>query len=147
MTGPATPSGPGGPGDLAERQAALVAALVAGAEVPTGFDAERVSAARSALLVKRADEVAEAWPLFAVSLGADWRNRFAGWAAGRRPVGALRDGWDFARDLAAAGELPELGGTELAERKARWRYDGRSAPRRRRLPRLARRSGRPGRTF
>ena len=119
--------------DLASRQAALIAALVAGAEPPAGFDAGRVSATRRALLVKRASEVAREWPLLAASFGTDWSDRFTTWARDRAPVGALRDGWDFARTLDAAGALPELATTELAEREACWRYDGRSAPRKRRL--------------
>ncbi len=121
-------------GDLVTRQAALVAALVAGGQPPARFDHARMSAARRALLVKRAGEVATVWPLLAVSLGASWPSRFITWADGRRPLGSLRDGWDFARALADAGELPEPAATEVIEREAAWRYDGRSAPRRRRLP-------------
>lgn len=121
--------------DLASRQAALVAALVAGAEPPAGFDPARVSAARRALLVKRAGEVALAWPLLAASFGAGWSDRFTAWARDRAPLGSLRDGWDFARALDAAGELPGLAATELAERETRWHYDGRRPPRRRRLGR------------
>jgi hypothetical protein len=120
--------------DLAARQAALVAALVAGAPAPPGFDPARVRAAAEALLRKRAGEVAAAWPSLRTDFGADWPGAFAAWAAGRPSAGALRDGWDFARDAAAAGRLGPLGAAELAERDVRWRYDGRSAPRRRRAP-------------
>jgi hypothetical protein len=85
-------------GDLAARQAALVAALVAGGELPAGFDHTRASAARRALLVKRAGEVAKAWPLLAASLGADWPECFIAWAKSRPPRGPRRDGRDFARE-------------------------------------------------
>lgn len=112
-------------GDLATRQAALIAALVAGGEIPAGFDHARVSAARRALLVKRAGEVAVVWPLLATSFGADWPDRFVTWADARPPLGPLRDGWDFARALADAGELPELAVTELTEREGGWRWLGR----------------------
>jgi hypothetical protein len=120
--------------DLAARQAALVAALVAGAPPPPGFDPTRVRAAAAALLRKRAGEVAAAWPLLRTEWGADWPATFTAWALGRPPVGALRDGWDFAREAAATGRLGPLAASELAERDVRWRYDGHSAPRRRRWP-------------
>jgi hypothetical protein len=120
--------------DLAARQAALVAALVAGAPPPDGFDPARVRAAAQALLDKRAGEVAAAWPLLRTSFGSGWPAVFTAWAAGRPPNGALRDGWDFARETATAGRLGPLARAELAEREVRWRYDGRSAPRRRRWP-------------
>jgi hypothetical protein len=99
------------------RQAALIVALVAGGELPAGFDNARVSAARRALLRKRAGEVATVWPLLAASFGADWPERFVTWAQARPPMGSLRDGWDFARALAGAGELSELAITELIERE------------------------------
>lgn len=121
-TVPATPSPAG---DLAARQAALIAALVAGGEVPAGFDNARVSAARRALLVKRAGEVAVVWPLLAASFGAGWPDRFATWAAARPPLGPLRDGLNLARALADAAELPELAVTELTEREGGWRWLGR----------------------
>ena len=56
-------------GTLAARQAALVAALVAGAPDPPGFDPARLAAARRALLRKRAGEAAKHWPVLAASLG------------------------------------------------------------------------------
>ena len=46
--------------ELAARQAALVAALVSGGEVPDGVDAGRLAVLRRALLRKRAGEVAAA---------------------------------------------------------------------------------------
>lgn len=128
--------------EFAARQAALVAALVAGAEVPDGVDARHLAIARRALLRKRAGEVAAAWPLLATSLrdsaGETWAASFAAWAARRPPAGSLRDGWDLARHLAAAGELAPLARAELAEHEVTWRYDGRAAPSRRRLPAVRR---------
>lgn len=118
-------------GDLAARQAALVATLTAGAPVPPGFDPRLVGVARAALLRKRAGEVARAWPMLAAAHGERWPAVFAEWAARRPTNGALRDGWDLAR---ATGELDPLAAAELAEREVRWRYDCVSPPRRRRLP-------------
>jgi hypothetical protein len=108
-----------------------VAALVAGAPVPPGFDAARAGVAQRALLRKRAGEVARAWPRLVAVAGDGWQREFAGWAAGRAPQGSLRDGWDLARAWSVAGRLTGPAAAELAEREAAWRYDGRSAPRRR----------------
>jgi len=117
---------------LAARQTALAAALVAGAEIPDGFDERRVAIARSALLNKRAGEVAHAWPRLAASLGPRWRPVFREWAAGRPPRGSLRDGFDLARALAVTRRLPREAAAELAEREGFWFYDGLRPPRRRR---------------
>ena len=119
---------------LRERQAGLVEALTSGSRVPDGFDARLVEAARVALLRKRAGEVARPWPTLAAALGPHWTRTFAGWAAQRPTQGALRDGWDLARDLESRAALPAAAGAELAIREAAWRYDGRSAPRLRRAP-------------
>ncbi len=89
---------------LAERQAALVAALVAGGELPPGFDERKVAVAREALVRKRAGEAAKHWPLLAASLGPQWTVVFGQFAAGRPTAGALRDGWDLARRLARLTE-------------------------------------------
>jgi hypothetical protein len=119
-------------GELASRQADLVAALVSGAPVPPGFDARLVGVARMALLRKRAGDVARQWPMLAASLGSSWTSTFAAWADGRESQGSLRDGWDLARSRAPlAGPAAD----ELREREASWAYDGVSAPRRR--PRLS----------
>jgi hypothetical protein len=126
---------PGGrAASLRERQAELVGALTSGAPVPEGFDDRLVGAARVALLRKRAGEVARQWPMLAAALGPRWVGEFAGWAARRPTQGALRDGWDLARDLESRRELPAAAGTELAIREATWRYDGQAAPRSRRTP-------------
>jgi len=135
----APPAGPGG--GLAARQAELVAALVAGAPLPPGFAPAPVEAARRALLRKRAGEVARHWPLLAAGLAAAWPGTFTGWAAGRPGNGSLRDGWDLARELRDRGTLPSLGAEELATREAAARYDGRTPPRPRRLPAVARAGG------
>jgi len=120
--------------DLACQQAALVAALVAGADVPAGFDPDRVRATATALLRKRAGEVAAHWPVLAGSYGPLWIREYGRWARARPTRGALRDGWDFARWSAASGGLGPAAATELAEREAAWRYDGDSPPVRRSAP-------------
>jgi hypothetical protein len=112
--------------DLAARQEALVAALVAGAEVPEGFDPAAVHVTIAALRRKRAAEVADRWPFLAASYGDDWSATFSAWAGGRPPNGSLRDGWDFARSVGAA--LPPLAREELADRERAFTYDGESAP-------------------
>ncbi|BCL12773.1 hypothetical protein [Micromonospora sagamiensis] len=125
-------------GSLADRQAALVAALVAGADAPPGFDTHRLDAARTALLRKRAGEVGRHWPLLAAGLGRAWPATFLGWAAGRPTRGGLRDGWDLARTLRADGTLPPMAAGELAVREATSHYDGERPPRLRRLPAVVR---------
>jgi hypothetical protein len=122
--------------DLAARQRALVAALVAGEDVPAGFDPAAVRVTVAALRRKRAGEVAARWPFLAASYGDAWPATFAAWAAGRPPNGSLRDGWDFAR--AAGDALPALAREELAGREAEYDYDGASAPTPRRRGLLAR---------
>ncbi|MFD6264291.1 hypothetical protein ACFWFK_24485 [Micromonospora chalcea] len=128
-------------GDLAARQAELVAALVAGGTLPPGFAPAPVEAARRALLRKRSGDVARHWPLLAAGLGADWPATFTAWADGRPTNGSLRDGWDLARKLRDQGTLPPLGAEELAAREAASRYDGHRPPRPRRMPAVARAGG------
>jgi hypothetical protein len=145
---------------LADLQAALVAALVAGAATPPGFDPARVRAARNALLRKRAGEVAATWPALRIRYGPQWMDAFGSFAATRPTRGALRDGWDFARFTSAQGEPHRDvavqdaavqhaaaqhaavvdAAVELAIREATWRYDGSTPPRRRRVP-VVRRAG------
>jgi hypothetical protein len=115
---------------LANRQAELVATLVAGGPEPSGFDPGRLAVARRALLRKRAGEAAALWPLLAASLGPAWPEAFIASVAGRAPAGALRDGWDLARELHRRGELGDAASVELAEREVTLHRDGR----RRRLP-------------
>jgi hypothetical protein len=123
---------------LAARQAALTAALVAGAPPPDGIDDRLFGAAKSALLNKRAGEVAHTWPRLAAGLGARWRQQFRAWAAGRPPRGSLCDGFDFARHLAVTGGLPGSATAELVAREGFWVYDGETPPRPRRVPPFAR---------
>jgi hypothetical protein len=114
---------------LAHRQADLVAALVAGAPVPPGFDRALIRTAQQALLRKRAGEVARTWPLLAATAGDGWADEFARWATGRPPHGSLRDGWDLARAWSAGGRLAGPAARELAEREATFSYDGQREPR------------------
>jgi len=87
---------------LAERQAALVAALAGAGDVPAGFDAARVRAAASALAFKRARAVSQAWPGTRAMLGDDYRKRFAEYAS-IAPIpqhgGPRADGRAFVRYL------------------------------------------------
>ncbi|GAA3457026.1 hypothetical protein [Dactylosporangium matsuzakiense] len=112
--------------DLATAQQALVAALVAGGELPEGFDPAAVLATKTALRRKRAGEVAARWPFLAASYGNDWPRLFAAWAESRPPQGSLRDGWDFARSMGTA--LPPLAREELDAREREYTYDGTAPP-------------------
>jgi hypothetical protein len=120
--------------DLARRQADLVAALVLGAATPPGFDDRRVHVAAQALTRKRAADVATQWPLLRAHLGTTWLATFERWSAGRAPQGALRDGWDLAREI--RDRLGPAARRELAEREVSWRYSGTAPPVRRRAPAL-----------
>jgi hypothetical protein len=85
---------------LAARQADLVAALVADAEVPAGLDAEQVRIQSAALVRKRGRSVALAAPELAAALGADYAAAFADYAAGRPARGgSAHDAAEFARYL------------------------------------------------
>jgi hypothetical protein len=117
--------------DLAAAQRALVAALVEGGPLPPGFDALRVGAAARALLRKRAGEVGRAWPQLAAAYGAQWPSVFAEWARHRPTRGSWLDGWDFARSHPEPRSSSAA--LELALCEAEWRYDGETAPRRRRM--------------
>ena len=117
-------------GELAAAQEALVRALTAGGPMPAGFDAEAVRAAADGILLKRAGEVAGAWPALAASYGASWQAVFTRWAAGRPTRGSFRDGWDFAREH--RGDLAGGAERELSLAEVRWTYDGESPPRPRR---------------
>ncbi|GAA3244977.1 DUF692 domain-containing protein [Pseudonocardia petroleophila] len=130
--------GSGPPTGLADRQAALVAGLVADGPYPAGHDPARLDAVRRALLRKRAGEAAKQWPLLAASHGDRWPAVFAEHRDGCEPVGALRDGWDVARAL---DDLGPAAARELAGRESALRYDGRSTPLPRLRTRLRRRLG------
>ncbi|UGT40673.1 hypothetical protein LTV02_32525 [Nocardia yamanashiensis] len=83
---------------LAAQQAALIRALVAGAEVPPGFDAGDVAATAHTLLHKRADEVARRFPLLAHQVGPDFIARYLEWAATRPKTSTVADAVAFAAD-------------------------------------------------
>ncbi|MEU4430419.1 hypothetical protein ACH474_31930 [Nocardia rhamnosiphila] len=83
---------------LADRQAALVRALVAGEPVPAGFDPAAVGAAAHALLHKRAREVAARHPGLVYATGPDFTGRFVEWARNRPKDGTVADALRFARE-------------------------------------------------
>jgi hypothetical protein len=86
--------------DLAARQAALVAALVAGAPPPPGVDAGRVRIQSAALLRKRGRSLARAEPELAAALRREFGAAFAAYAAGKPQAGwAADDAAEFARFL------------------------------------------------
>lgn len=87
------------PGPLAEQQAALVRALVAGAEAPAGFDADALAATAHALLHKRADEAARRFPLLAHACGTDFTAEFMAWASTRPKITTAADAAAFASEL------------------------------------------------
>ena len=125
---------------LADRQALLVAALVAGGPLPEGFDRARLAAASAALRRKRAQEAARAWPMLAAAFGPLWPGAFANWAAGRPPRGGWLDGFGFA--VSERDKLNRPAAIELATAEARWRYFP-DRPQHRRLAPVARRVGMP----
>jgi hypothetical protein len=79
---------------LADRQAALVRALVAGEAVPAGFDPAAVGAAAH----KRAREVAARHPELVHATGPDFTERFVEWARHRPKDGTAADALRFARE-------------------------------------------------
>ncbi len=84
---------------LAERQAALVRALVAGEATPPGFDDVALRAAESALLRKRAGILARHNPMLAHAAGPDFEKTFAAWARGRPKISTDADIAGFAAHL------------------------------------------------
>jgi hypothetical protein len=117
---------------LAQRQAELVAALVAGAPDPPGFSERHLEAARAALLAKRAEEVRRVWPALSAAYGKRWHAVFGEWARSRPPQGALRDGWDFASHHPPEGAAL----VELRVKQALWSRSRSGALHLRRLPAL-----------
>lgn len=109
---------------LAERQAALVRALVADGTVPPGFDPAAVAATAEALLRKRAREAAAHYPALARATGPDFAARYMDWARGRPKAGTGADALAFARDNGVQWppEPPRSGG-----RTARWFHRARSS--------------------
>ena len=78
----------GGRDQLAGDQARLVAALVAGADPPRGFDPAGIDATARVLRRKRAHGIAGAWPAFAAEWGAGFEDDVATWAATHPPTEA-----------------------------------------------------------
>ena len=86
--------------ELAARQAALVAALVADGPIPPGLDAGRVRIQSDALLRKRRRSVMRAAPELAVALGESFAAAFAEHAAsGPKSGNSADDAAAFARFL------------------------------------------------
>ncbi|WP_181449145.1 hypothetical protein [Nonomuraea aridisoli] len=94
---------------LAEAQGRVVAALVAGGELPEGFDPERMRAQSASLLAKRRDIVARIRPDAAAAAGAGLAGEFAAYARARAtpPPGYRADADDFAAWLRARGRMPD----------------------------------------
>jgi len=89
---------------LAGAQIELVAALIAGAPPPPGFDPVRLRAQADALVAKRREVVAKLRPDLVRAAGAQFRDRFDTYAlAHPRPIaGARADAEAFARTLPGA---------------------------------------------
>lgn len=93
---------------LAAAQARVVAALVAGAEVPEGFDPGRMRAQAASLIAKRRAIVVRIRPDTAVAAGPDLAAEFAAYARARAapPPGYRADADDFAAWLRERGRMP-----------------------------------------
>ncbi|WNI28528.1 DUF692 domain-containing protein [Streptomyces sp. ITFR-6] len=137
---PLPASGPAGADAVRDRvavaQSSLLAALVAGAPVPEGFDHQRLGVQSRALAAKRADVVAKVAPELPEILGPDYRDAFLAYARTRpMSAGYRRDALDFAERLLVAGR-PE---DDAARRRLTYWWQDRAAPRPpRRATRLAR---------
>jgi hypothetical protein len=110
---------------LAQRQAALVAALSGTGDMPPGFAEERLRAAVISLHTKRRRAVARAWPCLLDDLRDRFPSLFDEFAA-ETPLpaygGPLSDGRAFLRWLARREPLPE--GVELQVLAYELRYVG-----------------------
>jgi hypothetical protein len=93
--------------ELARAQAELLAALVAGAQAPPGFDGERLRIQAASLVAKRRSLVARLRPDLVQALGGDFRTEFTAYASGRPkpPGGSRADAADFAEHLARTGRI------------------------------------------
>ena len=112
--------------DLAARQASLVAALVAGGEVPARLDADRIRIQAAALLRKRGRSVAHAQPDLAWALGESFWTMFMAYAAGRpRRCCSAHDAADFTRYLLSTGRARDRQVRRVARRVARARLASR----------------------
>lgn len=101
---------------LAEQQAAIVRALVAGAEPPPGFDADDLAATAHGLLHKRVDEVARRFPALAIAAGPDFHGRYLEWARTRPKTTTAEDAAAFAEHAGLPDPRP---------RRSRWPIRGR----------------------
>ncbi|MFD0470172.1 hypothetical protein ACFQ0B_18945 [Nonomuraea thailandensis] len=86
-----------------------MAALVAGAEVPEGFDPERMRAQSASLVSKRRAIVARIRPDTAQAAGPDLAAEFAAYARARAtpPPDYRTDADDFAAWLRERGRMPD----------------------------------------
>ena len=92
----------------AAKQAALLAALLRGGDLPAGFSAAGARAASRSLRRKRVGAVRPAWPALAVALGASFDERFDAFARTTGPPAfgeGLADGLAFVSSLARPQEL------------------------------------------
>ncbi|MGW4530537.1 hypothetical protein ACWEOI_06265 [Nocardia sp. NPDC004340] len=96
-------------GTLAEQQAAIVRALVAGDSPPPGFDTGDLAATAHGLLHKRADEVARRFPGLAVAAGPDFRARYLEWARTRPKTSTPEDAAAFAASAGLPDPRPRRG--------------------------------------
>jgi hypothetical protein len=94
---------------LAEAQAEVVAALVAGGEAPEGFDRERLGVQAWSLIAKRRAIVARMRPDAVTAVGDDLAAEFAAYARARTspPPGYHADADDFATWLRDRGRMPD----------------------------------------
>ncbi|GAA3125952.1 hypothetical protein GCM10010466_16050 [Planomonospora alba] len=93
--------------ELARAQAELLAALVAGAGAPAGFDAGRLRIQTASLIAKRRSVVARLRPDLAAALAGDFAEEFAAYARSRpKPPGGYRaDAGEFAEHLRRTGRI------------------------------------------
>ncbi|MBJ8339246.1 hypothetical protein JGU71_10130 [Antrihabitans sp. YC3-6] len=101
---------------LAARQAALVRALVAGAEPPEGFDRDALATASRALLRKRAQEVGRRYPRLTYACGDRFQDLYCAWAKDRPKTTTYADARAFADHLTAIGLQP------VARSRWPWRH-------------------------
>ncbi|MEU3039066.1 DUF692 domain-containing protein [Streptomyces griseoaurantiacus] len=110
---------------LGRAQTALLSALVAGTEVPEGFDTVRVGVQARALAAKRASVVAKVAPELPEILGGDYRAAFLAYAEARAMSGGYRrDALDFAAQVLGDGGPEDA---RARRRLRRWWRD-RAAP-------------------
>jgi len=91
--------------NLARRQKELIRALVAGDPLPPGFDSATIDATRTALLRKRAAEIAARYPAVPSALGERYDELFDRWASDRPKTSTAADAKAFYEAVRRAGEL------------------------------------------